>query len=273
MSNFNFNYEYNNNNQDGLSSSMDTSTNNNTRKDLSNQNLRPVTIKQLYSAEQPVPEGPFKLNGKDLDHITLIGKVQKVQPMSINTIYTIEDGTGSIDVRIWINDNDSDAQKRSQWSEGTYIRVIGSLRVFGEKGDKRSVMAFHIHLIEDYNEITAHFLEVIKINLEDKKNNNSFGNVDTTIPAFGNSDYAPAMYNKNDNDMNVSGYSPCQQAIINLIKSQNLGEEGMHVDNIISILRGKYGEKEVRDSLEWLISECHLYNTTIDETHVNLVQF
>jgi len=35
-------------------------------------------------------------------------------------------------------------------------------------------MAFHIHLIEDYNEITSHFLEVIKINLEEMKNKVSF---------------------------------------------------------------------------------------------------
>lgn len=37
--------------------------------------------------------------------------------MSTKTSYTIEDGTGSIDVIIWADtsDNDSEAQKRSQW--------------------------------------------------------------------------------------------------------------------------------------------------------------
>jgi len=37
--------------------------------------------------------------------------------MSTKTNYKIEDGTGSIDVIEWINtnDDDSEAQKRSQW--------------------------------------------------------------------------------------------------------------------------------------------------------------
>lgn len=272
MSNFNFNYEYNNNNQDGFQSSMDTSTNN-TRKNISNQNLRPVTIKQIYNAQQPVPEGPFKLNGKDLDLITIIGKIQNIQSMSTNTNYTIEDGTGSIDVRIWIdtNDNENDAQKRSQLSEGVYIRVVGSARFYH---DKKSVMAFHIRPIEDFNEITAHFLEIVKIQLYDIKNDSPFGdNGDKNLPSFNNSDYAPQNYNNNVEMSSTGGYSPCQQAIINLIRSQKLGEEGMHVNTICSMLRSKFSEDEIKASIDWLVSECHLYNTTIDETHVNVVQF
>ncbi|ORX46402.1 replication protein A, subunit RPA32 [Piromyces finnis] len=268
MSNSNFNYEYNN--QDGFSSSMDTS--NNARKDLSNQNLRPITIKQIYNAERPVPDGSFKINGKDLDHISIIGKIQNVQSLSTNTIYTIEDGTGSIDVRIWIDTNDNEAQKRSLWSEGAYVRVIGSARVYHEK---RSVMAFHIHLIEDFNEVTAHFLEVIKINLEERRNNDSFRNADKNLPSFDNSNYAPQNYNDNNNNNmeSISGYSPCQQAIINLFKTQKLGEEGMHIDTIVSMLRSRFDEDEIKGSIEWLVSECHLYNTTVDESHVNIVGF
>jgi len=29
-----------------------------------------MTIKQIYSSQQPVPDGPFKLNGKDLDYVS-----------------------------------------------------------------------------------------------------------------------------------------------------------------------------------------------------------
>jgi len=252
---------------------MDTS-NNNARRDLSNKNLRPMTIKQIYSSQQPVPDGPFKLNGKDLDYITLIGKIQKVQSLSTNTIYTIEDGTGSIDVRIWIDtsENDIEAQKRSLWSEGAYIRVIGTTRVYH---DKRSIMGFNIHLIEDFNEVTAHFLDIIKVNLEDGKKNNTFGNdMNKNLPSFDNSAYAPQNYNNNNNtETTVNGYTYCQQAIIDLIKSQKLGEEGMHVDTIVNMLHKRFSDDEIKRSIEWLVSECHLYNTTLDESHVNIVQF
>ncbi|KAG4097923.1 replication protein A, subunit RPA32 [Neocallimastix lanati (nom. inval.)] len=273
MSTYNFNYEYNNNNQDGFQTTNDNSSSTG-RKNLTNQNLRPVTIKQIYSASQLVPEGPFSLNGKDLDHISLIGKIQNIQFMSTKTNYKIEDGTGSIDVIEWINtnDDDSEAQKRSQWSkEGHYIKVIGSLRT--SQQDNKGVLAFNIRSIENFNEITSHFLEIIKINLEEKKNNNSYGNQEKILPSFNNSDYAPQNYNDNIPAMGTGDYTQSQQAIINLIKSQKLGEEGMHVETICKMLNGKFNEEDIRRSIEWLVNECHLYYTTIDESHVNFVQF
>jgi len=53
--------------------------------------------------------------------------------------------------------------------EGHYIKVIGSLRT--SQQDNKGVLAFNIRSIENFNEITSHFLEIIKINLEEKKNN------------------------------------------------------------------------------------------------------
>jgi len=274
MSSFNFNYEYSNNgNQDGFNNSaMDSSTN--PRKNLTNQNLRPVTIKQTFNAKQLVTDGPFSLNGKDLDHISLIGRILDVKSMSTKTSYTIEDGTGSIDVIIWADtsDSDSEAQKRSQWREGCYIRVIGSLR-YSQQQERKSIMAFHIHLIENFNEVTAHFLEVIKINLEEMKDNNSYGNQEKSLPSFNNSDYAPQGYSNDNTEMVTGDYSNTQQAIINLIKTQKLGEEGMHVDTICSMLQGRYKEDDIKKSIDWLVNECHLYYTTLDEKHVNLVHF
>jgi replication factor A2 len=275
MSTYNFNYEYNgnnfNNNQDTYQSSMDNSSSTG-RKNLSNQNLRPVTIKQIYSARQLVPEGPFNLNEKDLDHISVIGKIQSIQPMTTKTSYMIEDGTGSIEIIKWNDAGDSEieAQKISIFKEGCYINVIGSLR---SSQDKRSVLAFNVRLIEDFNEITSHFLEIIKINLEEMKNKGSYGNQEKNLPSFNNSDYAPQNYNNVSSEVNSGDYSQSQQAIIHLIKSQQLGEEGMHIDTICRMLHGKFEEDEIKSSIEWLVNECHLYYTTIDQTHVNIFQF
>jgi len=156
---------------------------------------------------------------------------KKTHTISTNTIYYIEDGTGSIEVRIWIDSNDNDmALQSSQYGENMYIRAIGSVRVFN---NKRSIMAFHIHLIEDFNEITAHFLEVVKVNLEDMKNNDyEPTNPQKTLPNFGDSQYAPQI--TNTNTATINGYTPCQQSVIDLIKSQKLNEEGMHNDTIVS---------------------------------------
>ena len=46
--------------------------------------------------------------------------------------------------------------------------------------------------------------------------------------------------------MNSGDYSQSQQAIIHLIKSQQLGEEGMHIDTICRMLHGKFEEDEIK---------------------------
>jgi hypothetical protein len=79
-------------------------------------------------------------------------------------MYTIEDGTGKVDVRKWIN-RDEDAvfvQKRSALREGVYVRVIGELRAFQ---DQKSVTSNHIRPLDDFNEITYHILETIYVHV------------------------------------------------------------------------------------------------------------
>jgi len=46
--------------------------------------------------------------------------------------------------------------------------------------------------------------------------------------------------------MGTGDYTQSQQAIINLIKSQKLGEEGMHVETICKMLNGKFNEEDIR---------------------------
>jgi hypothetical protein len=48
------------------------------------------------------------------------------------------------------------------FSVGSYVRVIGNMRSFI---DARSVLAFRVMPITDYNEVTYHFLDVIHVHL------------------------------------------------------------------------------------------------------------
>lgn len=44
------------------------------------------------------------------------------------------------------------------YREGSYVRVYGQFKTFG---NKRTLQAFHLGLVTDFNEVTCHALEVV----------------------------------------------------------------------------------------------------------------
>ena len=61
-----------------------------------------------------------------------------------------------------------DQSKRSECREDTYVRVVGNMKSFND-GQIRSVMAFNMVPVTDFNEITFHFIDVIHAQLNLKK--------------------------------------------------------------------------------------------------------
>ncbi len=93
-----------------------------------NQSLTPVTIKQLTSAQQSHQDAPFQIDGKDIGQVprkkindiqvTIIGQIRNVNEAATNVSLLVDDGTGTIDVRIWLDANDEADymnQKKSTW--------------------------------------------------------------------------------------------------------------------------------------------------------------
>ena len=108
----------------------------------SSHTYRPVTIKQLHDAFQSHPDAPFKIDDVDLDHVCMsnavtcyaywadhvptlslrvsvcpcfqvvfVGTIVNIAKSATNVSSTIEDGTGTIDVRQWIDTADDDTGK------------------------------------------------------------------------------------------------------------------------------------------------------------------
>lgn len=126
--------------------------------------IHPVTIKQLLDAHQTHPDDTFRVNGNQLPQMTLVAIIKKVEALSTNINFTIDDFTGSIDMKIWVDADDSDfkAQQRMLWTEGTMVRVHGLLK---STMGGRTVVAHHIRPVEDFNEFTFHRLEVIQVRI------------------------------------------------------------------------------------------------------------
>ena len=136
-----------------------------TRGGRDKQSLIPTTIKQLKNAPNDASgDSTFTLDGRELYQVTIVGMITAAEENSTNLQYTIEDGTDSIMVKMWIDAEASEtfAERRAQWRENVIVRVIGQLREFN--GNK-NLVAYDICPITDFNEYSFHFIDVVHTHL------------------------------------------------------------------------------------------------------------
>merc|ERR1719383_1048254 len=84
------------------------------------QNIVPVLIQEVLNA----PEEGFSIEGTEVGLVKVLGKVLNVERAATKTTYQVEDSTGIIDAIQWVEEGSSEKEHY----EGTYIRVIGSIR-------------------------------------------------------------------------------------------------------------------------------------------------
>ena len=86
-------------------------------KQLNKQGLSPCTIKQLKNAPASGGDNGFAVDGKDLHQVTIVGLITHADEQNTNLQYTVDDGTDSINVKMWIDAATDEAaiEKRAQW--------------------------------------------------------------------------------------------------------------------------------------------------------------
>ncbi|CZT20760.1 related to single-stranded DNA binding protein 30K chain [Ramularia collo-cygni] len=126
--------------------------------------LRPVTIKQLLDAHHPHPDADhFVVDDAEMTQVTFVGQVRNISTQTTNVTYKIDDGTGSIEVKVWIDAEALEGEKKSGMPvEQGYARVWGRLKAFN---NKRHVGAINVRHVQDYNEISYHLLEATVVHL------------------------------------------------------------------------------------------------------------
>ncbi|KAI8997327.1 hypothetical protein BDB01DRAFT_713121 [Pilobolus umbonatus] len=192
---------------------------------MGDNTLRPVTIKQINSVSNP-QEGIFKIDNADITQLSIVGAVRNMQTLETNNVYTVEDGTGLIEVRKWIDQNESGEDMDDIRHNIHYVRVYGRLNSFG---GRVTVVAFSIRPITDFNEITYHFLDAV---------------------------FAHLTYSKPSNSQSSGGINDIVNATI---KSYSEEEEGASIDQIIFKLKDRYTEEDIRKSVDFLTLEGHCY--------------
>lgn len=128
--------------------------------------LSPVTIKQINDATQPIADGEFVVNNVSLNMVSFVGVVRKVESTTSAHNITIEDGTGSVEVRRWVDEKAMSAAQETekyQALENKYVYVTGSLKEFNQK---KNVLHAVFREITDHNEVLYHLLYAISNHLE-----------------------------------------------------------------------------------------------------------
>lgn len=227
----------------------------------SEQTLRPVTIKQMLNSQSAHGDSEFRIDNVDVTQVTFVGIVRKESEQQTNIAYTLEDGTGSIDVRQWLDQNHEEVpeekEKRAQMMFN-YVRVVGRLTQFN---NKTHVVAFQIRPIINADEISHHFLEAILTHLQFTKGSAPGG---ASMDNFTSSAYNAGNFKSNNDQGSGGGIHKEVIAVINQFAHLDQGAE---INQVVSRLQGKYSEPQVKEAIDFLQNEGHLY-ATIDEYHV-----
>ncbi|CUS15787.1 unnamed protein product [Tuber aestivum] len=238
--------------------------------------LRPVTIKQVLEATQPHPEAEFKIDDVELTQLTLVAQIRGVSEQATNHTYKMDDGTGTLEVKQWVEatavlDGPSEKLRPNQ-----YVRVLGTLKAFG---GKRHLGAHHIRPITDFNEIHYHFLEATAIHLHLTKGppeglgqvtggvghqvhgqgqgrDVAMGGMSVAAGGGGGARYYPP---------NVSSHS---RRILDIVRSKPQHTDGTHVNTIVQMCGLSLPDVE---KAIYELADAGIAYTTIDDSHIMLL--
>ncbi|KAF2667609.1 single-stranded DNA-binding replication protein A medium subunit [Microthyrium microscopicum] len=205
-------------------------------RDFKDESVRPITIKQLNDAQDMGNQTDFMMDGKTFKTITFIGQVRKVAILETHIRYSIDDGTGVMEVKKWTDsaqkDRIQDGSMPNLPSQDDYVKVFGTLKAFN---DKRHVGANFVRKIDDPNEIPHHFLEATLVHLQLTRGEPNAGNGATAGQNGGDS----AMYDGYSAGAGGAGMNPKlarvsehARQVYKFLETQPQGHEGLNVEVI-----------------------------------------
>jgi len=227
------------------------------RRNYDEQTLIPVTIYMVYQAGSDSSGGSNDIltlkDGRPLHQVKIIGAVRTAEVQSTNIMYTLEDGTGAIDVKQWSDDNDAEAigdMKRQTAREGIYVKVIGQISNYE---GRKQVVANSVQTLSSGDELTHHLLEVMY-------SGEKFKQADSIVSApivqknngmaFGNR--ANQLAGGDDSDST-------KERVLQFLR-ENDSETGASIDACIQQL-SDIAEADIRRAADDLSEEGQIYST------------
>lgn len=241
--------------------------------------LRPVTIRQVLNASQPHSDAPFTFDQAELSQVTLVAWIQNISRNATNVSYTLDDGTGQLDVRQWIDNSSDEGAKVDELHTNEFVRVLGEIKSFN---NKRSVTAASIARLDDGNEYLFHQLDVIYTHLQLTK--------DSSVRLFFTAHTKPAkafsvgheasVYDDSaaaadTSSTDLSRLTPLQRRIYGAIAAEAPDwPEGVDIQQVIARCKNADPAQiqcvtlanPSRDAIDELANDGYIYQAS-DETH------
>ena len=206
--------------------------------------------------------------------MTFVGQIRNISTQTTNITYKLDDGTGTIEVKQWIDtDAGSNAMDTSnvpgdfsapKLVENEWARVWGRLKAFN---NKRHVGAHAIRPIADKMEITYHLLEATYVHLYFTRGPLEPGGGKSAEQGGARSGGYNGMEGGSmagSRNAQLASLSAEARRVYQMLKSTPQSNEGLNVQNIAVGLRlsvpevMKAGDELQRDSL--------IYTTVDDNT-------
>jgi replication factor A2 len=193
--------------------------------------------------------------------VTFVGQVRNISQQTTNITYTIDDGTGTLDIKLWI-DPDADESTRPQVQKNTYVRSWGKLKSFN---NKKHVGAQFLRPITDMNEINYHLLEATAVHLHFTK-----GPITGKVGAAQNGAGA-AQQNGGAGSFGGAasgalppGTSMAARKVYDILLNTPQSNEGLHMHDIATRLQ--MDTSEVGKGSDELLEQGLIYTTVDDHT-------
>ncbi|KAI1083435.1 replication protein A, subunit RPA32 [Whalleya microplaca] len=236
-------------------------------KPPNDESLRPVTVKQIIDAEMAYGnDGSFRIDGIDITQVTFVGMVRNISPQTTNITYQLDDGTGVIEVKQWL-----DADKQDHGGDGgrpafqpaQYVRVWGRLKSFG---NKRHVGAHVMKPVTDFNEVNYHLLEATYVHLfftRGAPGGAAGGGVGDDDSMFVDGGYGGGADSAH-NEAKMKGASAKARKMYNYLNNSPNSNEGINM-HVIARDTGMTIQ-DVMGAAEELLGNGTVYTTLDDET-------
>lgn len=151
--------------------------------------------------------------------------------------------TGNLTAVMWL---EADKNPVEDIQVNTYVRVTGMIR---DQSNKRHLLILRIRPLEDLNELTCHFGEVIYFMLKANKPAEELATTNTNVLM---------------SDNTISGMSVEQVTILEIVRSANDAECGIEKRDILTKVP-KHIIPRLDEILDFLLCEGHIYTTSSED--------
>lgn len=190
-----------------------------------------------------------------------MGQIRNISTQTTNTTYRLDDGTGSIEVKQWVDSDTVDQTNptKAKLVEGAYCRAWGKLKSFN---DRRSIGAQIIRPVDDMNEVSYHLLEATAVHLFFTRGPPGAANTGTATITGG---AAPQQATGGGiGGCDLSSYTPTAKRVFQYLREAPQSNEGLNQHEIAAKLR--IDTADVARAGDELLAGGLIYTTVDDQT-------